>query len=250
MTLNMARLGYLYSGDKTKLLLRVKELCDIAKETLEKKRVFVNTMFDRGLYPYTKRYLKNFNNHFSTIGVNGLNEMVRNFTSDKHDIASEFGKQLSLEILDFIRELMTSYQEQTGNLYNLEATPAEGTTYRFAKEDKKRYPDILQAGMGENIYYTNSSQLQVDFSADPFAALLHQDDLQCKYTGGTVLHLYMNEKLESGDSCREFLKSVITNFRLPYVTITPLFSVCPVHGYISGEHEYCPKCDEEILVKG
>ena len=250
VTLNMARLGYLYKGDKLGLFERIKELCDISKSTLEKKRVFINTMFDRGLYPYTKRYLRNFNNHFSTIGVNGLNEMVRNYTSDKHDIASEFGKQFSLEVLDFIRELMTSYQEETGNLYNLEATPAEGTTYRFAKEDIKRYPDILQAGNGDNIYYTNSSQLQVDYTVDPFEALIHQDELQCKYTGGTVLHLYMNEKLESGDSCREFLKSVITNFQLPYVTITPLFSVCPVHGYISGEHEYCPKCDEEILVKG
>ncbi len=250
VTLNMARLGYLYKGDKLGLFGRIKELCDISKSTLEKKRVFINQMFDRGLYPYTKRYLRNFNNHFSTIGVNGLNEMIRNYTSDKHDISSEFGKQFSLEVLDFIRELITSYQEETGNLYNLEATPAEGTTYRFAKEDIKRYPDILQAGVGDNIYYTNSSQLQVDYTVDPFEALIHQDELQCKYTGGTVLHLYMNEKLESGDSCREFLKSVITNFQLPYVTITPLFSVCPVHGYISGEHEYCPKCDEEIVVKG
>ena len=250
VTINMARLGYLYKGNKKALFQRVKELCDIARSTLEKKRVFINEMFDRGLYPYTKRYLRNFNNHFATIGVNGLNEMIRNFTLDKHDISTEYGKSFSLELLDLIRELMTQYQEETGNLYNLEATPAEGTTYRFAKEDIKRYPDILQAGSGENIYYTNSSQLQVDFTADPFEALLHQDDLQCKYTGGTVLHLYMNEKLESGDSCREFLKSVITNFRLPYVTITPLFSVCPIHGYLSGEHEYCPKCDEMILEDG
>ncbi|MBU1989270.1 ribonucleoside triphosphate reductase [bacterium] len=247
VTLNMARLGYLYRGDKEALLQRVKELCDLSKSTLEKKRVFVNQMFERGLYPYTSRYLRNFNNHFSTIGVNGLNEMVRNFTNDTHDISDAFGKTFSLEILNFIRELMSSYQEESGNLYNLEATPAEGTTYRFAKEDKKRYGDILQAGSGENIYYTNSSQLQVDYTADPFEALTHQDELQCKYTGGTVLHLYMNEKLQSGDSCREFLKSVITNFQLPYVTVTPLFSVCPIHGYISGEHEYCPKCDEAIL---
>jgi ribonucleoside-triphosphate reductase len=132
-------------------------------------------------------------------------------------------------------------------LYNLEATPAEGTTYRFAKEDKKRYPDILQAGEGKNIYYTNSSQLPVDFTQDPFEALLKQDKFQTKYTGGTVLHLYMNEKLKNTASTKEFLKTVLENFRLPYITLTPLFSVCPKHGYLSGEHEFCPKCDEEIL---
>ena len=142
---------------------------------------------------------------------------------------------------------MRTYQEETGNLYNLEATPAEGTTYRFAKEDKKRYSDIIQAGEGENIYYTNSSQLPVDYTEDPFEALLLQDNLQCQYTGGTVLHLYMNEKLSSVEACRNFIKKVITNFKLPYITVTPVFSVCPKHGYLNGEHEYCPKCDEELL---
>jgi ribonucleoside-triphosphate reductase len=150
-------------------------------------------------------------------------------------------------VLDFIRERLTRFQEESGNLYNLEATPAEGTTYRFAKEDKKRYPDIIQAGFGEHIYYTNSTQLPASYTDDPYEALMLQDELQCKYTGGTVLHLYMRERLVSADSCRAFVKKVIENFRLPYVTVTPVFSVCQKHGYISGEHEYCPHCDEEII---
>jgi ribonucleoside-triphosphate reductase len=247
VTVNMARLGYLYCNDKKALLERLDELMQLAYSTLEKKRVFVQEMYDRGLYPYTKRYLKGFNNHFSTIGVNGMNEMIRNFTNDKHTIASEFGAQFAIEILDYMRNKMIAFQEQSGNLYNLEATPAEGTTYRFAKEDKKRYKDILQAGMGKNIYYTNSSQLPVDLTDDPFEALSLQDDLQCKYTGGTVLHLYMKEKISSTQACRSLVKKVISNFKLPYITITPLFSVCEVHGYIQGEHEYCPKCDEQLL---
>ena len=247
VTLNMARLGYLYSGDKGKLYQAIEELLELSYATLEKKRVVINSLFEDGLYPYTKRYLKSFNNHFSTIGVNGLNEMVRNFTKDNDDISTDFGEELSLEVLEFVREKIKAFQEKSGNLYNLEATPAEGTTYRFAKEDKKRYPNILQAGEGENIYYTNSSQLPVDFTKDPFEALLKQDKFQTKYTGGTVLHLYMNEKLKTTASTKEFLKTVLENFRLPYITLTPLFSVCPKHGYLSGEHEFCPKCDEEIL---
>jgi len=149
-----------------------------------------------------------------------------------------------------MREKMVEYQEKSGNLYNLEATPAEGTTYRFAKEDYKRYGDsIIQAGMDENIYYTNSSQIPVDLTDDPFEALDLQDDLQCKYTGGTVLHLYMREQVSSTEACRKLVKNVISNYRLPYITITPLFSICPKHGYLAGEHEYCPKCDEALLEK-
>ena len=146
-----------------------------------------------------------------------------------------------------MRERLRNYQEETGNLYNLEATPAEGTTYRFAKEDKKRFPDIIQAGFGEHIYYTNSSQLPVGYTDDPFEALALQDELQCKYTGGTVLHLYMSEKISSTEAARKLVRAVIENFRLPYITITPLFSVCPKHGYMSGEYEFCPKCDEELI---
>ncbi|MFA5428820.1 MAG: ribonucleoside triphosphate reductase [Sulfurimonas sp.] len=248
VTINMARLGFLYKGNKEALYVRLDQLMEHAKSTLEKKRVFIQEMYDRGLYPYTKRYLPGFKNHFSTIGVNGINEMIRNFTSDSYDISDKIGEEFAIELLNHMRDRMVEFQEETGNLYNLEATPAEGTTYRFAKEDKKRYGDsILQAGMGENIYYTNSSQIPVDLTNDPFEALSLQDDLQCKYTGGTVLHLYMQEKVSSTEACRKLVKNVITNFRLPYITVTPLFSVCPKHGYIAGEHEFCPKCDEELL---
>ncbi|QKF77646.1 ribonucleoside triphosphate reductase [Arcobacter defluvii] len=257
VTINMARLGYLYKNDINGLLNRLEELMDLAKESLEIKRKFINSMYEKGLYPYTKRYLKSFNNHFSTIGVNGMNEMLKNYflkESDKHkgeniDISTKIGNQFCIEILDFMRDKMVKFQEETGNLYNLEATPAEGTTYRFAKEDKKRYKDIIQAGFDKNIYYTNSSQLPVDFTEDPFEALELQDELQCKYTGGTVLHLYMREKISSLEACRKFVKNVISNFRLPYITVTPVFSICEIHGYIEGEHEFCPKCDEEILKK-
>ena len=247
VTLNMARLGYLYKGNKDALYAQLDRLMSISQSTLEKKRVFIQEMYDRGLYPYTKRYLPHFRNHFSTIGVNGMNEMVRNFTEDKENISTTFGNEFCMEILDYIRNKMRAFQEQTGNLYNLEATPAEGTTYRFAKEDKKRFPNILQAGMDDNIFYTNSSQIPVDFTQDPFEALLMQDELQCKYTGGTVLHLYMNERISSPEACKNFVKTVLTKFRLPYITVTPVFSVCPVHGYLNGEHEYCPKCDEQII---
>ena len=247
VTINMARLGYLYRGDKAKLYEKLDELMDMAKSTLEKKRVFVQEMYERGLYPYTARYLPGFNNHFSTIGINGINEMIRNFTYDEHNIADDFGDEMAMEILTHMRDKIRGYQEETGNLYNLEATPAEGTTYRFAKEDKKRYVDIIQAGSGKNIYYTNSSQLPADYTDDPFEALDMQDDLQCAYTGGTVLHLYMKERISSAEACRKLIKNVISNYRMPYITVTPVFSVCEKHGYISGEHEYCPKCDEELL---
>ena len=144
---------------------------------------------------------------------------------------------------------MVEFQEQTGNMYNLEATPAEGTTYRFAKEDQKRYPDILQAGTQDRPYYTNSSQLPVGYTDDPFQALEMQDELQRKYTGGTVLHLYMNERISSIEACKKLVKRSLSKFHLPYITITPTFSICPQHGYLSGEHEFCPRCDEEILAK-
>lgn len=247
VTINMARLGYSNRGNKTKLYAQLDQLLYIAKSTLEKKRIFIQEMYNRGLYPYTKRYLQHFRNHFSTIGVNGMNEMIQNFAYDQNNITSESGIEFAAEILDHIRNRMKEFQEETGNLYNLEATPAEGTTYRFAKEDKKRFNDIIQAGEDENIYYTNSSQIPADHTEDPYEALLLQDQLQCKYTGGTVLHLYMSEKISSPEACKQFVKKVISNFRLPYITVTPVFSVCPVHGYLNGEHEYCPKCDEIII---
>lgn len=247
VTINMARLGYIFKGDRNQLFNRIDYLLEIAKSTLEKKRVFIQEMYNRGLFPYTKRYLPHFRNHFSTIGVNGINELIRNFSDDNDNVTTESGIDFAAEILDYIRKRMTEFQEETGNLYNLEATPAEGTTYRFAKEDAKRFPDIIQAGVEENVYYTNSSQIPVDFTEDPFEALLLQDELQCKYTGGTVLHLYMRERLSSAEACRQMVKKVVSNFRLPYITVTPVFSICPHHGYLSGEHEYCPKCDDVLL---
>ena len=247
VTINMARLGFLYKDNQEALFLHLDKLMELSKATLEKKRVFIQERFDSGLYPYTKRYLPHFRNHFSTIGVNGMNEMIRNFTNDQDDITTTFGNDFCMEILDHIRNRMKKFQEETGNLYNLEATPAEGTTYRFAKEDLKRFPSILQAGTDENIYYTNSSQIPVDFTQDPFEALLMQDELQCKYTGGTVLHLYMNERISSPEACKNFVKTVLTKFKLPYITVTPVFSICPVHGYLNGEHEYCPKCDDDLI---
>ena len=247
VTINMARLGYLYRGNETELYKQLDKLLYIAKSTLEKKRVFIQEMYDRGLYPYTKRYLQHFRNHFSTIGVNGINEMIVNFTGKQDTVTSSTGIQFASDILEHIRGRMKEFQEATGNLYNLEATPAEGTTYRFAKEDKKRFPNIIQAGQEDNIYYTNSSQIPVDHTEDPFEALILQDELQCKYTGGTVLHLYMSEKISSPEACKQFVKKVLSSFKLPYITVTPVFSVCPVHGYLNGEHEYCPKCDEALI---
>ncbi|MEA2110730.1 MAG: ribonucleoside triphosphate reductase [Campylobacterota bacterium] len=247
VTINMARLGYLYANSRDELFKELDRLMGLAKSTLEKKRLFIESMYERGLFPYTARYLHHFNNHFSTIGVNGINEMIRNFTKDTQDISSREGMQFAVEVLEHMRARMVEFQEATGNLYNLEATPAEGTTYRFAKEDRKRFPSILQAGFGENIYYTNSSQLPADLTDDPFEALTLQDELQCKYTGGTVLHMYMKERISSVESCRKLVKNIITNFRLPYITITPLFSTCEKHGYLAGEHEFCPKCDEELI---
>ncbi len=249
VTINMARLGYLYAGNEAELTARLTELMELAYSTLEKKRIFVQEMYDRGLYPYTARYLPGFDNHFSTIGVNGMNEMIRNFTGDRHTIADEYGREMALRILDVMREQLKEFQERSGNLYNLEASPAEGATYRFAREDIKRYPDALQAGTEANNYYTNSSQLPVFYTEDPFEALELQDELQCRYTGGTVMHLYMQEKVSSAEVARKLIRNVITNFQLPYITITPTFSICEKHGYISGEHEYCPICDEEIVQK-
>lgn len=249
VTINMARLGYLYKGDFESMKKRLKELCDMASSTLEKKRKKVNELNEMGLFPYTRRYINTFDTFFSTIGVNGMNEMIRNFTNDEYDIADSRGQQMAKELLDFINAQLLRYQDETGNLYNLEATPAEGTTYRFAREDAKRFDDIIQAGYEDAPYYTNSSQLPVDFSADPFAVLELQDDLQKKYTGGTVLHLYMNERVSSPEVCKQLVKKVLTNYRLPYISITPSFSVCPKHGYISGDHEFCPLCDKEIMLK-
>ncbi|MFV0454532.1 MAG: ribonucleoside triphosphate reductase [Pseudomonas sp.] len=249
VTINCARLGYLHQGDRHGLYEHLDVLLEMAKESLEVKRKVIQHHMDAGLYPYTKRYLGTLRNHFSTIGVNGLHEMVRNFTDDSEGLHTATGRALAIELLDHVRAVLVRFQEETGHLYNLEATPAEGTTYRFAKEDRKRFPDILQAGTAEAPYYTNSSQLPVGFTDDPFEALQLQDDLQTKYTGGTVLHLYMAEQISSAQACKNLVRRALGRFRLPYLTVTPTFSICPVHGYLAGEHEFCPKCDEELLAK-
>ena len=245
VTFNCARLGYVYKGDEAGLFGRVDELLNIARTSLEIKRKVIQRLIDNGLFPYTKRYLGTLRNHFSTIGVNGINEMIRNYTNDEHDISDEWGQAFAEKFLDYIRDKMVKIQEETGHMYNLEATPAESATYRFAREDKKRFKDIIQAGTKEDPYYTNSSQLPVGFTDDPFEALDLQSTLQTKYTGGTVLHLYMNQRISSAKVCRDLVKRVLTNYRLPYITITPTFSICPKHGYLSGEHKFCPICDEE-----
>lgn len=257
VTINMARLGYRFKGysdgiarigDKQGLLKELGRLMDLAKSTLEKKRVFVQELYERGFYPYTKRYLKHFRNHFSTIGLNGMNEMIRNFTDDSYDISDPRGIELAMEVLEFMRNKLKEYQNETGNLYNLEATPAEGTTYRFAKEDRKRYPNIIQAGSYPNIYYTNSTQLPANYTDDPFLALNLQNDLQSKYTGGTVLHLYMSERISTGEACKRFVRTVLSNYKMPYITITPVFSTCSTHGYLNGEHKTCPHCGQKTQV--
>ncbi|MBP5160461.1 MAG: ribonucleoside triphosphate reductase [Alphaproteobacteria bacterium] len=249
VTLNCARLGYLYKGDEKALMTRLDELLNLAKTSLEIKRKTIQKHLDNGLFPYTRRYLGTLRNHFSTIGVNGINEMIRNFTNDQHNITDKEGQAMALRFLDHIREKMLQFQEETQNMYNLEATPAEGTTYRFAREDQKRYPDIIQAGTHEAPYYTNSSQLPVNYSDDPYEVLELQDQLQAKYTGGTVLHLYMNERISSAKVCKEFVRKVLENYHVPYLSITPVFSICPVHGYIAGAYKFCPKCDEEKIAE-
>ncbi|GAA3817980.1 anaerobic ribonucleoside triphosphate reductase [Cellulomonas soli] len=245
VTINCARLGYLHTGDEAALLTALDALLGLARTSLELKREVIQKLIDDGLFPYTRRYLGTLENHFSTIGVNGLNEMIRNFSGDAYDLTDPQGHAMAVRLLDHVRARMVEFQEETGHLYNLEATPAEGTTYRFAKEDLKRYPQILQAGTADQPYYTNSSQLPVGFTDDPFEALARQDELQTKYTGGTVLHLYMSERLSSPDAARELVKRSLSTFRLPYLTITPTFSICPNHGYLAGEHPTCPRCAQQ-----
>jgi ribonucleoside-triphosphate reductase len=245
VTLNMARIGYQHAGDWAGALGRVDALLELSRDSLELKRREIDRRIADGLFPYTRRYLGSLENHFSTIGVNGINEFVRNYTGDSDDLTTPAGEALAERLLDHIRDRMVEFQEATGHMYNLEATPAEGACYRFAKEDRRRFPGILQAGTTGNPYYTNSSQLPVGFTDDPFEALERQEPLQQKYTGGTVLHLYMGEAMSSAEACKTLVRRSLENFRVPYLTITPTFSICPVHGYLSGEHFFCPTCDAE-----
>ena len=249
VTINMPRLGYL-SKTKKDFFERLFHLMDLARESLEIKRKILEDWTDKGLYPYAKYYLGNvqkmrgtyWGNHFSTIGLIGMNECLLNFLGI--DIGNKKGINFAEEVLDKMRERLVKYQEKTGNLYNLEATPAEGTSYRLALKDKKKYPDIIAAGEQEP-YYTNSTQLPVNYTDDLFEALKLQDSLQTKYTGGTVFHAFLGEAISDPEAVKSLIKLVFEKFHLPYFTLTPTFSVCPVHGYIAGEHFVCPQCTIE-----
>jgi ribonucleoside-triphosphate reductase len=225
VTINAGRLGYTSRGDRKAFFQQLERLMELARATLEVKRKVIQTWMDRGLFPYTKHYLGTLRNHFSTIGINGVNEAIRNLTNDRENITTPWGQQFAADTLDFMREWLTVYQEETGHLYNLEASPAEGATYRFAKEDQKRYPGIFQAGTIEAPYYTNSTQLPVGYTDDVFEAMDLQEALQTKYTGGTVLHAYLNERVSSAESCRALVRRLLSNYRIPYITITPTFSI-------------------------
>ncbi len=246
VTINCARLGRRFRGDTPRFFAELDRLLDLASQSLERKRRVIEDRMKSGLYPYAQRYLGTLRNHFSTVGLNGVNECILNFTSGVDDITTEAGRRFGLEILDHVRLRMVQFQEETGHLYNLEASPAEGTTYRFAREDRKRFPDILQSGTDEAPYYTNSSQLPVGMTEDPFAAMEHQEAFQTRYTGGTVFHLYMGERLSSAAACKELVRRSLTRFRIPYVTVTPTFSICPEHGYLEGEHAECPRCAPRV----
>ena len=256
VTINMPRLGFT-SVSEEDFFNKLNNLMELSKESLEIKRKTLERFTELGLYPYSKFYLRAikqrfgeyWKNHFATIGLLGMNECVVNFMSGE-DITTPRGREFSLRVLDFMRTKLEEYQNETGSIYNLEATPGEGTTYRFAREDKKRFGRIIVANedavkRGGKPYYTNSTQLPVGFTDDVFEALDLQDELQTRYTGGTVLHGFIGEKLE-GNSAKILVKKIAENFHLPYFTLTPTFSICPKHGYLSGDHEYCPKCDDEI----
>jgi ribonucleoside-triphosphate reductase len=237
VTINMAKLGFL-SKNEDEYFHRLDRLMEIASKGLEIKRKEVEKNMRLGLLPYTKHYLGNLNTHFSTIGLIGMNESCLNFLNE--EISSRAGRTFALKVLDFMRQRLVEIQERTGHIYNLEATPGEGTSYRLAKIDKSSYPKIRTSGTDEKPYYTNSTQLPVKHTDDIFDALDHQDELQCKYTGGTVFHGFVGERVETGEACKRLVKKIAFNYRLPYFTVTPTFSVCPVHGYIRGEHWTCP----------
>lgn len=249
VTINLPRIGYL-SNTKEEFYKRLDRLMFLAKQSLVIKRKVITRLMDGGLFPYTKTYLGHFNSHFSTIGINGMNECLLNFIGK--DITDPEGVEFAKEILDHMRKKLADYQEETGDLFNLEATPAESTSYRLAKHDKAKYPDIISSGT-EEPYYTNSSQLPVDYTDDIFEALDMQEELQSKYTGGTVFHSFLGEAITDWKSCRNLVKTIAYNYRIPYFTITPTFSICPVHGYLNGEEFNCPICAEEgkkqILIK-
>lgn len=253
LTINMPRLGYLYKNEED-FKDALAKLMDMAKNILDAKRKLIEKNTEEGLYPYTKFYLadvKNrfgeyWKNHFNTIGLIGMNECIRNYYGDKENLTTEKGQKFAKDILDFMNNKLTDFQKD-GDLYNLEATPGEGTTYRLAKKDKEVYPDIITAGNKEP-YYTNSTQLPVGYTTDLFEALSLQDELQSKYTGGTVLHGYIGEQIDDPEVTKNLIRNIFENYKLPYFSLTPTFSICPDHGYISGEEHNCPVCNAETEV--
>ncbi len=258
VTINLPRIGYT-SNNKKEFFDKLTGLMEIAKQSLETKREVLEKLTESGLYPYAKHYLANikerfdgyWNNHFSTIGIIGMNEALLNFKPIGKSIATSEGKEFAEEVMDFMREKIMDFQNKTNHLYNLEATPAEGVTRRLSRLDIEKYSNIIVANQEAvksgkaSPYYTNSSQLPVGFTDDLFEALDLQDDLQIKYTGGTVFHAFVGEAISSAESVKNLVKTITHKYRLPYFTLTPTFSICPKHGYIAGEHHYCPKCDEE-----
>ena len=241
VTINLPQIGYLAKTEE-QFFARLDYLMDLAKESLCTKRKVIQKLLNGGLFPYTSRYLKTLDNHFNTIGLCGMNECCLNFL--KCDIVSPKGKAFAEKVLDHMRARMQDYQEKTGELFNLEATPAESTSYRLARHDKQQFPDIITSGK-DDPFYTNSTQLPVSYTADVFEALDHQEALQTRYTGGTVFHTFMGEQIKDWKSCRDLVRTIMTNYRLPYVTISPTYSVCSIHGYLAGEQKECPKCKAE-----
>jgi ribonucleoside-triphosphate reductase len=243
VTINLPRIGYLAKNERD-FYGRLEGLMELARDSLVIKRKAINKLLDSGLFPYTKRYLSTLDNHFNTIGLVGMNECLLNFLGKDAAISTEKGRAFALAVLRFMREKLADFQEESGELFNLEATPAESTSYRLAKHDREQYPDIVCAGTAEP-YYTNSTQLPVTQTEDIFDALDLQEELQAAYTGGTVFHCFLGEAIEDWRACRDLVKTIAYNYRIPYYTISPVFSVCPVHGYLKGEHFHCPKCREE-----
>jgi ribonucleoside-triphosphate reductase len=258
VTINMPRLGY-FSKDEDEFIVYLERLMVLAKGSLGIKRKCLERFTEKDLYPYAKFYLRNvkqrfgeyWKNHFSTIGLIGMNEACLNLFGK--NIASEQGREFTLRVLDFMRAKLVAFQEETGNNYNLEATPAEGASYRLAKKDKEKYPKIICANeeqyrQGAEPFYTNSTQLPVNYTDDIFEALDLQDKIQTKYTGGTTLHLFVGEQIKDAKVVKTLVRKICENYRLPYFTFTPSFSICPSHGYLSGEHYTCPKCGMQCEV--
>ncbi|MCR4940296.1 MAG: ribonucleoside triphosphate reductase [Treponemataceae bacterium] len=245
VTINLPQIGYLTKNEQ-QFFVRLDYLMDLAKESLCTKRKVIQRLLDGGLFPYTRRYLSRLDNHFNTIGLCGMNECCLNFLGC--DISTPKGKAFAEKVLTHMRNKLSDYQEITGELFNLEATPAESTSYRLARHDKAQYPDIITSGTDEP-FYTNSSQLPVNYTTDVFEALDHQESLQTKYTGGTMFHVFLGEALKDWQTCRDLVRTIASSYRIPFFTISPTYSICHIHGYLNGEQFECPKCKAEKMQK-